>query len=129
MSTRWQIFQLPQTARYDELPLTNVSLFSEEGFSGCLLGFLPGQELPVHRHAHEHEVFDILSGQGTLYLDGDSVELTAGHTAFVPAGVLHGFKNTGQDLPANIHPACHPPCPDKAIEPETVKRSKLPCHV
>lgn len=30
-------------ARYDELPLANLPLFAEEVFSGCLLGFRPGQ--------------------------------------------------------------------------------------
>ncbi len=97
MSARWQIFHLSQLARYDELPLTNVPLFSEEDFSGCILGFLPGQELPLHAHAHEHEVFDVLQGQGTMYLDGTAIELKAGAAVFVPAGVQHGFKNTGTD--------------------------------
>ncbi len=106
MSPRWQVFQLPQLARYDELPLTNVPLFAEEEFRGCLLGFLPGQELSGHVHAHEHEVFDVLQGQGTMYLDGEAVELRAGDTVVVPAGVSHGFKNTGGDrwlVRATIH--------------------------
>lgn len=46
MPARWQVFHLSQLARYDELPLTNVPLFAEEEFRACLLGFLPGQELP-----------------------------------------------------------------------------------
>ncbi len=106
MSPRWQVFHLPQLARYDEVPLTNVLLFAEEEFRGCLLGFLPGQELPMHRHAHEHEVFDVLQGQGTMYLDGEAVELKAGDTIFVPAGVQHGFKNTSRArwlIRATIH--------------------------
>jgi quercetin dioxygenase-like cupin family protein len=106
MSTRWQIFHLFEQARCDELPLTNVPLFAEEEFSGCLLGFLPGQELPVHVHAHEHEVFDVWQGTGTMYLDGEVVELKAGDTVFVPAGVEHGFKNTSADhwlVRATIH--------------------------
>jgi quercetin dioxygenase-like cupin family protein len=65
MSARWQVFHLFQLARYDELPLTNVPLFVEEQFRACLLGFLPGQELPVHLHAHEHKVFDVVQGAGT----------------------------------------------------------------
>ena len=106
MTTRWQVFHLLQLARYDELPLTNVPLFSEEDFSGCILGFLPGQDLPVHVHAHEHEVFDVLLGQGTMYLDGAVVELKIGDTVVVPAGVQHGFKNTSDQrwlVRATIH--------------------------
>ncbi len=106
MSIPWKIFHPLQAARYDELPLTNVPLFAEEEFRGCLLGFLPGQELPVHMHAHEHEAFDVLFGQGTIYLDDRAVEVKAGDAVFVPAGVQHGFKNTSDDrwlVRATIH--------------------------
>lgn len=95
MTHRWKVFDLAQLARYDELPLTNVPMFREEEFSGCLLGFLPGQMLPRHRHAHEHEVFDVLEGTGTLWLDGERVSCGAGTSIFVPAGVEHGFENDG----------------------------------
>lgn len=97
MSPRWQVFHTRQLACYDELPLTNVPLFVEEDLSGCLLGFLPGQELPVHVHAHEHEVFDVLTGCGTMYLDDEAVELEPGDVVLVPAGVQHGFKNTSSE--------------------------------
>ena len=106
MSTPWKSFHLFQSARYDEVPLTNVPLFAAEEFRGCLLGFLPGQELPVHVHAHEHEAFEVLLGQGTMYLDGAVVELKMGDTVVVPAGVQHGFKNTSADrwlVRATIH--------------------------
>jgi mannose-6-phosphate isomerase-like protein (cupin superfamily) len=106
MLSRWRIFHAPQLACYDEVPLTNVPLFTAEDFRGCLLGFLPGQELPVHVHDHEHEVFDVLAGRGTMLLDGESVELKPGDTVFVPAGVHHGFKNTGSEqwlVRATIH--------------------------
>jgi quercetin dioxygenase-like cupin family protein len=106
MPPRWKVFQASQIARYDELPLTNVPLFAEEDFSGCLLGFLPGQELPVHYHDHEHEVFDVLEGRGTMFLDGEAIELARGSVIFVPAGVRHGFKNTSDDrwlVRATVH--------------------------
>ncbi len=95
--TRWKCVDVIQSARYDEIPLTNVPLFREEDFSGCLLGFLPGQVLPRHCHAHEHEVFDILFGTGTVWLDGEPVTAGPGISIFVPAGVEHGFENTGSE--------------------------------
>lgn len=104
--TRWQVFQTQHLARYDELPLTNVPLFAAEDFSACLLGFLPGQALPEHVHEHEHEVFDVLAGYGTMLLDGEAVALKPGDAIFVPAGVRHGFKNTSDDrwlVRATIH--------------------------
>lgn len=106
MAARWKIIDLAQIARYDELPLTNTPMFREEEFSGCLLGFLPGQVLPRHRHEHEHEVFDVLAGTGVIWLDGQLVQAGPGTSVFVPAGVEHGFENTGSErwlIRATIH--------------------------
>ncbi len=104
--TRWKVFKAEEIARYNELPLTNVAMFAEEEFSGCLLAFLPAQILPRHRHEHEHEVFDVLAGTGTVWLDGEPVEAGPGASIFVPAGVEHGFENTGSErwlIRATIH--------------------------
>lgn len=93
-------------ARFDAQPLTNVPLFAAEDFSGCLLGFLPGQALPRHRHAHEHEVFDVMAGTGTIWLDGQPHLAGPGASVFVPAGVEHGFENSGTErwiVRATIH--------------------------
>lgn len=106
MNPRAQVMNSPIVARYDELPLTNVPLFQHEDFSGCLLGFLPGQVLPRHTHEHEHEVFDVLEGSGVVWLDGEPVQAQAGSVIFVPAGVEHGFENTSSErwlIRATIH--------------------------
>ena len=106
MASRSIVFQADRLARFDELPLTNVPMFREEDFSACLLGFLPGQALPRHSHDHEHEVFDVLSGCGTIWVDGEPVEAGPGTSIFVPAGVEHGFENSGEDrwvIRATIH--------------------------
>ena len=84
-------------ARFDAMPLTNMPLFAAEDISGCLLGFLPGQGLPRHRHAHEHEVFDVVAGTGTIWLDGQPQTACPGISVFVPAGVEHGFENTSEE--------------------------------
>lgn len=94
MNSRALVIDAAAVARYDELPLTNVPLFECQDFSGVLLGFLPGQILPRHTHEHEHEVFDVLEGCGTVWLDGKAVQARAGAVIFVPAGVEHGFENT-----------------------------------
>lgn len=83
-----------------------MPFFKEEEFSGCLLGFLPDQVLPRHYHEHEHEVFDVSAGTGTIWLDGQPLEAGPGTTVFVPAGVENGFENTGPDrwlIRATIH--------------------------
>jgi quercetin dioxygenase-like cupin family protein len=93
-------------AGFDERRLTNVPQFKQETFSGCVLGFLPGQVLPRHRHAHEHEVFDVVAGSGTVWLNGRAIAASPGLSIFVPAGVEHGFENTGSErwiVRATIH--------------------------
>lgn len=50
------------------------------------------------RHAHDwFHVNYILSGQGTLFLEGQQYEVTTGSYAFVPAGAEHQFRNTGKE--------------------------------
>lgn len=104
--TRFQAIDVHSAARYDELPLTNVTLFEAEDFSGHVLGFLPGQILPIHVHAHEHEVFDVIAGYGTMYLDGEAVLVGPGSVIVVPPDVRHGFENTSAGrwlIRATIH--------------------------
>lgn len=95
--SRARVFHVDDTVRFDEQPLTNVPLFEEEEFRACLLGFRPGQILPRHHHEHEHEVFDVLSGRGTIWLDGERIRTRPGSVIFVPAGVEHGFENDTDD--------------------------------
>lgn len=106
MSARWKVIAPASAARFDAEPLTNVPLFEAETFSGCLLGFRPGQVLPRHRHAHEHEVFDVVSGTGTVWLDGEPITAGPGTVIFVPAGVEHGFESDSAEpwvVRATIH--------------------------
>ena len=102
----YSVVEAQTVARFDALPLTNVPQFSTEEFSGCVLGFLPGQVLPRHQHAHEHEVFDVVEGTGTIFVGGQAVAAGPGTSVFVPAGTEHGFENTGNErwvVRATIH--------------------------
>jgi mannose-6-phosphate isomerase-like protein (cupin superfamily) len=47
---------------------------------------------PDRQQPHEDdEVYIVLEGRGTLDVAGESVELSEGHAAFVPAGAEHRF--------------------------------------
>jgi mannose-6-phosphate isomerase-like protein (cupin superfamily) len=47
---------------------------------------------PDRQQPHaDDEVYVVLEGRGTLTIEGDSVELTEGKAAFVPAGADHRF--------------------------------------
>lgn len=54
---------------------------------------------PVHRHHTEEEWIYILSGHGTLALDGVDHTINAGDfAAFPPHGPAHKLTNTGDEI-------------------------------
>jgi quercetin dioxygenase-like cupin family protein len=55
----------------------------------------PGGHTPLHTHPYEHEVF-ILDGEGELGGGVEARPLRPGDAVFVPADILHQFRNTGQ---------------------------------
>ena len=53
-------------------------------------------DVRLHRHA-QAEAYYILSGRGVLQIDGADHLLTAGVTAFIPGGSLHGARARGSE--------------------------------
>lgn len=52
----------------------------------------PGGHTPRHSHDYEHEVF-IVSGRGTILLEGKERPIRGGDVIYVPAEELHQFKS------------------------------------
>lgn len=50
-----------------------------------------GGNTPRHSHDYEHEVF-VVSGRGTIFLDGKEQPVRSGDAIYVPADELHQFK-------------------------------------
>ncbi|MBS0565039.1 MAG: cupin domain-containing protein [Proteobacteria bacterium] len=59
----------------------------------------PGNGAPAHRHEVE-EVLTILAGAAEVDLGAERLDLAAGQSLIVPAGVRHGFRNPG---PGTLH--------------------------
>ncbi len=53
--------------------------------------------LHLHRHAHP-ETYHVLSGAGTLQIDGVDYPLSAGTTAFIPGDAWHGAYRIGDEV-------------------------------
>jgi predicted O-methyltransferase YrrM/quercetin dioxygenase-like cupin family protein len=62
-----------------------------------LCQILPGQQNPRHYHPNCEEVLYMQSGQGKHSLDDRFVDLKAGMTIRIPAGVKHHLINTGTE--------------------------------
>lgn len=72
--------------------------------------FTPGTELPPVRHETE-EVAYVVSGEGELRLDGETVPFTAGDALHIPAGAWHAVVNTGTEEVAMVFGFPHPDYP------------------
>ncbi len=75
----------------------NITLFDDQAFHGRLLCFSRGQVVPVHRHDHQDECFDVVEGKGTLLVDGREFLGEPGTVLYVPAGIEHGLRADGTE--------------------------------
>lgn len=55
----------------------------------------PGGGTPPHIHHREDESFYLLEGSLTIQVGGDTITALAGDFVFLPRGIPHAFKNTG----------------------------------
>ena len=61
----------------------------------------PGAGPPSHYHSSEDETFHVLEGRVAFLVNGDWQEVRPGGAAFMPRGVVHTFKNVG-DQPCRV---------------------------
>ena len=69
-----------------------------DGFDGYMRMFILSESgfTPYHTHDWYHMNY-IVEGEGVLIIEGEENQITKGSVAYVPAGVKHGFKNTGKE--------------------------------
>ena len=58
-----------------------------------------GGGIPVHLHEKEEEILFFHEGEAEMEVDGEVHHVKAGMTAFLPVGVTHGLRNTGDVSP------------------------------
>lgn len=73
-----------------------------EGMKFSGFGFLqvpPKGEFKVHVHPDREEIYYVLSGSGTIEVEGKSVEARPGLTIHISGDTAHGIRNeTGDSL-------------------------------
>lgn len=57
----------------------------------------PGKTLPAHYHRRTSEVYHVLSGAGTMVLNGQPHPARAGDTISLPPLTVHSFINPGPE--------------------------------
>ena len=62
-----------------------------------LNAFEPGQEHAPHAHCDRDKTYLVLEGHGELTVGDEVAAVGPGDFAFVPAGVVHSVRNTGDE--------------------------------
>ena len=92
---------------------SRVLLNGERVASSSALGFssfAAGTSTAMLSHATE-ELAYVLTGQGELRLDEDTIPYGAGSALFIPAGVWHAVANTGNEPVTMVFTFPHPDYP------------------
>jgi len=82
----------------------------------------PGHGAPTHSHSVE-EVLTVRDGEAEMWMDDRRTIVTAGQALIVPAGRLHGFRNSGTTT-LHIHAVLASPIFEQTLEgaSEVVRR-------
>ena len=58
----------------------------------------PGEQVGMHEHVGESEMYYIISGKGVYNDNGKEVEISAGTVTLTPSGESHAIINTGDEM-------------------------------
>jgi mannose-6-phosphate isomerase-like protein (cupin superfamily) len=80
---------------------------------------MPGVGAPTHRHPVE-EVLTVREGEAEMWIEDVRVTVRSGQSLIVPAGRMHGFRNSGEGT-LHLHAVLASPIfeslPEGASEP------------
>ena len=60
-------------------------------------------ELPVHVHPSAEEIYEVITGELEVRVDGEWSTLSAGEKRVIPPGTAHSFRNPGPAEVINVH--------------------------
>jgi len=70
------------------------------------IGVVPPSEAPPHYHTYEETIY-IIEGRGLFWAEGDEAPIGPGSCIYLPRGVSHSTKNTG-DVAIRLLGVFHP---------------------
>ena len=75
-----------------------VLIGPDEGPNFALRRFImePGGGMPTHTNRVEHEQY-VLRGRATIWIGGETHQVSADDVVFIPAGVPHGYRAEGDE--------------------------------
>jgi mannose-6-phosphate isomerase-like protein (cupin superfamily) len=81
------------------------------GYSLAHARIEPGARTIRHHLENASEVYYLLKGRGTMHIDNEEREVTAGDAILIPAGAVQNLVNTGEEpieFLAIVEPAWQP---------------------
>lgn len=95
--------QLEDTSKYEERRWGTVKTIDREEDDGSRsvtkrVKVLAGKTMPRHKHCRHTETLTVLSGMGKLLLENAKIDLMAGVTVSIAAGMEHSICAVGSDL-------------------------------
>ncbi|MFU1795719.1 cupin domain-containing protein [Paenibacillus azoreducens] len=93
---------LNERIEYKEEKFTKRIVFKDEQSVVFVLNFMPGQELPAHRHPGAMLYLTVLQGEGIITADGKDTGVSAGDAVRCEGDEVFSFRCTGTQ-PASIY--------------------------
>ncbi|MCL6573125.1 MAG: cupin domain-containing protein [Bacillus sp. (in: Bacteria)] len=82
---------------YSDERFTKRVIFKKGETTAFVLNFLTGQQLPTHKHPGTEVYLYVLTGSGTIIIDGTETEVTESDLIHVSELEEMAFKNSGSE--------------------------------
>jgi quercetin dioxygenase-like cupin family protein len=82
---------------YSEEKFTKRVIYKKGETTAFVLNFLPGQTLPAHKHPQTEVYLYVLTGSGTIIIDGVETKVAEADLLHVSSEEEMSFKNSGSE--------------------------------
>ena len=82
---------------YSEEKFTKRIIYKKGETTAFVLNFLPSQQLPTHKHPGTEVYLYVVTGNGTISIDGKETEVSEANLIHVQSEEEMSFNNTGKE--------------------------------
>ncbi|NHC39973.1 cupin domain-containing protein [Bacillus sp. MM2020_1] len=82
---------------YSEEKFTKRIIYKKGETTAFVLNFLPGQQLPIHKHPGTEVYLYVVTGNGTIVIDGKESEVSEADLIHVGSEEEMSFNNSGKE--------------------------------